>query len=180
VVATLDVDVRPDRLEQVDRAVVLEDGHVFHAADRRDHRRPVLGRADWPIRSLEPAHGLVGIDPDDEHVAEGRGLLKAFNVAAVKDVETTIGEDDPVACAAMPGKAAGQEVNGPDRIKSPFFEPHVTRTTLASLFAARYPASRPANSPAPMSLTSRRVSRPYSSVWAPPLVVPRFGRKNAG
>ena len=28
-----------------------------------------------------------------------------------------------------------------------------------------------------MSLTLRRVSRPYPSVWAPPLVVPRFGRK---
>ena len=103
VVAALDVDVRPDRLEQVDRGVVLENGHVFHTADRRDNRRPVLGRADRPIRSLQPAHGLIGIDPDDEHVAEGRGLLKAFNVAAVKDVETTISEDDPVACAAMPG-----------------------------------------------------------------------------
>ncbi len=105
-------------------------------------------------RALQPAHRLVGVDPDDEHVAEGRGLLEAVDVAAVQEIEAPVGEDDPVACAAMPGKAAGQEVNGPDRIKSPFFEPHVSRTTLASLFAARYPA----NSPAPMSLALRPVA----------------------
>ena len=136
-------------------------------------RQDLIGRADRPIRSLQPAHGLIGIDPDDEHVAEGRGLLKAFNVAAVKDVETTISEDDPVACAAMPGKAAGQEVNGPDRIKSPFFEPHVTRTTLASLFAARYPAVGLANKPVPMPRSLRPVSRPVALLWP----LPRSGGK---
>src|SRR5450631_705837 len=173
VVAALDVDVRADRLEQPDRRVVLEYGHVLDAADGRDDRGAILRRADRPVRAFQLAHGLVGVDPDDQHVTEGCGLLKAFDVAAVQHVEASVGEHNPVACAAMPGEAAGQEVNGPDRIESPFFEPHVSPTTLASLSAARYPAAGPVNRPAPVPPWVRPVSRPR----APLLVVSSFRRE---
>jgi hypothetical protein len=73
------------------------------------------------------------MDADDQHVAEGRRLLEALHVATVQDIEGTVGQDDAVPGPAMPGKAASQEVNGPDRIKSPVLEPHVRNTTLASL-----------------------------------------------
>jgi len=98
-------------------------------------------------------------------------------VAAVQHVEAPAGEHNPVACAAMPGKAAGQEVNGPDRIESPFFEPHVSPTTLASLFAARYPAAGPGNRPAPVAaLGLAGLAPPVPPSWW----FPHFARKNAG
>src|SRR5690606_11972533 len=86
---------------QLARGVLLEDGHRIHAAERRDQQSPVLGGHERPARALEPAYRIVGVDSDDERVAQGPRLVQVLDVAAVQQVEATVGEHQP----ARPGPA---------------------------------------------------------------------------
>src|SRR5207302_1801301 len=81
---------------------------VVDATQGGEHPEPVVQAVDRPARPLEAADALVGVDADDEHVAQRLGLAQVADVAAVEDVEAAVGEDHAAAHAAVRVEPAEQ------------------------------------------------------------------------
>ena len=105
VVRALAVDVGPEREQQPSHVVLGEDDHVVHAPERGHEKGAIRRRLDGPALALEPAHGLVGVDPHHQDVRLGAGPLQVANVADVENVEAPVGEGDGLPRPARLGDA---------------------------------------------------------------------------
>lgn len=108
VVAALDPHVGFEPGEQGLGGVLVEDGDGVHAFQGAQHADPVGERVDGPSLALAAAHGGVGVDADDEAVADAPGRLEQSDVARVQEVEAAPGGDD----RAAGGPDVGEEPLG--------------------------------------------------------------------
>ena len=113
-VAALDEDVGAERADQLQRRRRAEDRHEVHAGERREDLGALPRRGERAPRPLEAPHRGVGVDADDERVAEFPRLLEVADVADVQQVEAAVGEDDFLAGALEAADGLGQRVAADD------------------------------------------------------------------
>ena len=77
IVAPLDQDVGADRVDQRERGVVVEDRHGVDGLERAETSARRLGRVERAGRPFEAADARVGVEADDEEVAQRGGLRGA-------------------------------------------------------------------------------------------------------
>ena len=67
--------------------------HGVDGFERQRHLRPFAFAQYRTRRSLHPPHGLVGVQAQDQHIAQRPGLLERANVPRMKQIEAPIGKD---------------------------------------------------------------------------------------
>ena len=101
VVATLRVDVRPDRFDESVGTGFIENAYVIHAPKVGEHFGPFGLRNQGALWALETSNGRIAVNADNEEVAERTGLGQVARVPNVKNVEASVGEDDALSLFAM-------------------------------------------------------------------------------
>src|SRR3954470_6910205 len=104
VVPALDPHVRAEPVQDRLGRVLVEDGNGVHALERLEHRRAVALRAERTVGALQSAHGGIGVQADDQAVAQAAGFCKQRHMAGVQHVEPPAGADH--------GATAGANVAG--------------------------------------------------------------------
>ncbi len=108
VVAALDPDVRAQPIEHRGRRRFVEHRDRVHKGQCGEQPGPVAvthQRTAWP---LERPDRFVGVQADDESVAQRPGLAQQADVAGVQQVEAAAGGDQPAAFRVDPvGEAEG-------------------------------------------------------------------------
>src|SRR4051794_11961040 len=102
VVAALDPDVGSQLAQDLDGRVLLEEHDVIDAAQRGEHGGAVLLALDGPAGTLQAADRGVGVQADDEAVAERPGGLQRVDVAGMQQVEAAAGRHDRAALRPRP------------------------------------------------------------------------------
>src|SRR4051812_18408584 len=64
IVAALHENVGAQGPDQLERGVLLEQNDDVHHLERGQHVRPLRLTADRPLRTLEPAHRCIAVQPD--------------------------------------------------------------------------------------------------------------------
>ena len=85
----------------------MSSSKIDDAVDARERRENfgALGlRRDRPARSLVGAHRSIGVDADDQRVAERPRLLQIADMAGVQQIEDAVGEHDR-SCRPQPRSA---------------------------------------------------------------------------
>ena len=83
-----------DLRDEILRFVLIEDHHKIHRAQRAKHIGAVAFGIDRPLRSLvAPADRTIAVQADAEGIALGTREGKVGDMAAVKNVETPVRED---------------------------------------------------------------------------------------
>src|ERR671913_2451075 len=62
VVATLDIDVRMDDVDERLGCGLVEGDDMIDAAEGFEHAEPIVETVERPVRTLEPAHAVVAVD----------------------------------------------------------------------------------------------------------------------
>ena len=104
-VGSLDEDIGLDRRNHRLRCVFVEDRHRVDAAQGGNDLRSLVLRVDRPRRSLVGAHRAVGVDRDDQRVAERACVDQIAHVSRMQKIEDAVGEDD---AASLRANAVGQ------------------------------------------------------------------------
>src|SRR5690606_24016304 len=85
-------------LHEFERSILFEDHNGVNSAQSSEHLCAAVLIVQRPIRTLAlPAHAFVAVEADHQPVAERRRFFQVFHVTAVKNIEATIGEHDPIA-----------------------------------------------------------------------------------
>ena len=90
-------DVRLESRNQLMRRRLVEDDHTIDRLQRLEDFDPFGLWGDRASRAFVCPHGSIGIDADDERVAEGAGVLEVAHVAGMEQVEDAVGEHDLLA-----------------------------------------------------------------------------------
>ena len=94
VVTTLDIDLRPDRVEQWADVFGREDDDGVNAGEAGEDRGAVVLAEHRATGALEQADGFVAVEGEDEEVAELSGGLQIVDVAGMEQVEAAISKGD--------------------------------------------------------------------------------------
>jgi hypothetical protein len=90
------------------RAFFREDHDCVNKLQCRNHGGTLAFRHERTPRPFELSAGRIGVEADDEQVAESPGTLKVTHVAEMQEVEAAIGRDDAlVATMSACGPALG-------------------------------------------------------------------------
>lgn len=97
-IPAFDQHIRQNLGDQTTGIRLIEEDDIIDAGQRRKHFSALLLRHDRPVRSLvQASHRLIGIDTDDEKIAEAPGGLQITSMADMHQIETAVGKDDTVA-----------------------------------------------------------------------------------
>src|SRR5690606_1495596 len=94
VLGALDEDIRAQKLEEVIGRVLVEDGDVVDERESREHADAAVLWDARAGRPLEPLHGGVRIDRDDEDVPEALRSIEDLMMAAMEEIEAAVREND--------------------------------------------------------------------------------------
>ena len=72
VIAPLDQDIGADRGDQLERRVFVEDRHGVDRLERAQDLGAGLGRVDRTARAFQAPHARVGVQADDQEIAQIR------------------------------------------------------------------------------------------------------------
>src|SRR5215207_3735337 len=101
IVAAFDVDVRPDRSDQLCRRVFIEQDRDIDDVQRTDEREPVRFPIDGTGRSLEPPRAGIRVETDYQNIAERTSAAQKLDMTGMKDVKHAVSEDDALAEKAL-------------------------------------------------------------------------------
>ena len=101
-VLAFDEHIRLQRGDEIVRGVRIEDDDTVDTLERLEHFRALGLRRDWPRRPLVRADRSVGVEADDQRVAQRAGVLQVSEVADVQEIEDAVGEHDLLAGGAQP------------------------------------------------------------------------------
>src|SRR5207237_8317106 len=73
---------------------LAEDAHVVDGAERAQDSFAIGLRNEGPSRALDRADGRVAVEAHDESIAERPRAGEEIDVAAMKEVEAAVREDD--------------------------------------------------------------------------------------
>ena len=82
-------------IDELERSILGEGNHEVNALERGEDVGAFGFRPYRPGRSLEAADGSVSVDADDQGIALGASRGQQVDVARMKKIENTIGEDYP-------------------------------------------------------------------------------------
>jgi len=94
VVGSFGVNVRPEILEERLDARFAEEDDVIHGAKSGDEPRAGVFIKNGAARTFQDAHARIGIDADYEDVAFAACAFQIADVAHVKRVKASVGEND--------------------------------------------------------------------------------------
>lgn len=94
-VGPLDEDVGLDEADDLGGSVLVEDDDRVDAVERRKHFCSFMLWRNWTARSFVTSHRRIGIQSDDEHVAEMSRVLQVADVAGMEKIEDAVGKDNP-------------------------------------------------------------------------------------
>ena len=97
VVTAFRIDVRADGVDESGDARFSEKGDVIDAAEGGEDLGAVEFSVDGAGGAFESADRGVGVEGNDEGVAEGASMLEVADVTGVKEVEAAVGEDQATA-----------------------------------------------------------------------------------
>src|SRR4029453_7675196 len=78
------------------------DRYAIDRSERIEHPRPILLRNHRAAGTLGAAYRGIGVQANDERIAEGSGLVEQADVTAVYQVKTTAGCNKSTAGTAYP------------------------------------------------------------------------------
>ncbi len=99
-IRALDQNVGQDIGDELARRVFVEEGDGVDGVERASHARPFLFGDQRPRGTFETGHAGVGVERENQDVAERPRPFQQADVAGMKKVVTTVGEDDGLAGAA--------------------------------------------------------------------------------
>jgi hypothetical protein len=106
VIATFDVDVGSNRRQETVGAFVAKNDNGIHAGEGGQDGGALAFRYERTVRTFELPAGGVGVEADDEQVAELPGALKIADVTEMEQVEASVGGDDALLTAMSRGGPA--------------------------------------------------------------------------
>jgi len=118
-VSALDQDIRSHARDKVVGRVFLEDADIvdaFKSGQDRGARGLIIDR---PVRAFETRDRCVGVEPQDQTVAQGAGLAEVGHMAGMQDVEAAVGEDDSQAAPFHERCPAFELVNVQELVRRP-------------------------------------------------------------
>lgn len=106
IIRPLGMDIRVDFSQEPIAGAVLEDDDVVDRFEGGEDFQALVEGVDGSAGPFEFSDGRVGIEPKNQQVAQGPAFFEIRDVTAVKEVKTTVGEDNGFAVCA----GAGNEV----------------------------------------------------------------------
>ena len=119
IVGAFDQKLGPDRLDQLDRRILVEDADQIDRGKARKYRGPRGLGLDRAGRPLEPPHAGIAVEPNHEPIAGRAGLLQQMDVARMKQIEAAIGKASAPANPAPSLDLLGGDFAGHDLTKRP-------------------------------------------------------------
>lgn len=107
VVAAFDVDVRPHGRKESMGADLGEDDNGVDASERGEDGGALFLRHQRATRPFELADRTIAVQADNEEVAELLGALEIGDMAEVKQIKATVGDDDALAVLTRQSGPAG-------------------------------------------------------------------------
>jgi hypothetical protein len=101
-VSALDEDVRLNGVDQSERGVFSEYDDAIHACEGLENLGSLLFRIDGTALTFVRSDRSVGVEPDDQRVAQAARVLQVTDVARVQQIEHAIREDDDLPDRAKP------------------------------------------------------------------------------
>jgi hypothetical protein len=102
VVAAFDDDIGLEMLDEVEGRVFGKNYHEIDTLERREHEGAFSIAADGAGRSLQPAHGLVAVYPDDESISRCSRRAENVDVPGMDQVEDAVCESYPTLSSSSP------------------------------------------------------------------------------
>ena len=99
-VGALDEDVGLQLADDRLRRVLVEDHGGIDGRERGNHFGALVFRIDRPRRPLVRTNRSIGIDADDQRIAEGAGSVQIADVTRMEQIEDAVGEDDRLSLAS--------------------------------------------------------------------------------
>lgn len=106
VVSAFGEDIGADGFDEFDGGIFVEEHDGIDATLCGEDMGAVAFVLNGSAWAFEASYGGVGIEADDEGVAEAAGFLQIIDVSDVKDIKATVGEDD---FSSAPAHIGGEE-----------------------------------------------------------------------
>lgn len=106
VVATLHDDIGPEVAHELERGILVEDGHRVDGLEAGEDIGAIGFAADGAIGALETPNARVAVDTDDERIPPRARAAKKVEMSGMQQVEDTVGEDDASVLAFAPRAGA--------------------------------------------------------------------------
>jgi len=104
IVAAFHKHIGPQRHDQLQRRVFVENGDSIHARERRKHMGSLPRTAEGPRRPFEATHGVIAVNADDQRIAAIPRSTQEIDVSGVQQVKDTIRKDQAAWEASPPGE----------------------------------------------------------------------------
>jgi hypothetical protein len=131
-VATFDKDIRQELGNYVLRCQFRENQDGIDTFEAGKDFGAFLFGEDRTRRAFEAAHAGIAIDANDEKVTEGAGGFETLDVAGMKKIEATVGEDQAPAVAFLLGETENCFVEGKNGLVHIVEEKRLTQWTQRS------------------------------------------------
>jgi hypothetical protein len=104
IVPALHQNVREQGADERLWSVVVEEGDGIHGLQTRQHESSIGLGHHWAPGAFEPLYRSVGVHSHDQGVTKAASLVEIVHMAAVQEVEASVGEHQPERpWAAEPG-----------------------------------------------------------------------------
>lgn len=91
-VGTLDEHIRTEAGDRLMRCFFVEDHDGIHAVERIENLGAFALGSDRPAAALDRTDGAIGIQPDNQYIAEGAGLPQVPEVTRMEQIEDPVRE----------------------------------------------------------------------------------------
>jgi hypothetical protein len=108
-IAAFDKHVGLDRVDELERRILVEQRNVIDHLERRQHFCSLHLTEDRATRSFaEPLDRPIAVQADDETIAEAPRLAQRADVSGVKQIEASVGEHDRPSGTSLIGEGFAQ------------------------------------------------------------------------
>src|SRR5436305_807225 len=94
IVATLDDDIRPKRIHEIERCVFVEKYYELNALETGNKVRAIAFTAHRPVWALESFHRCIGVDTDDQSITTRARGCEQIEMTRMQKIENPVGEHD--------------------------------------------------------------------------------------
>ena len=102
VVTAFDDDIGLEMLDEVEGRVFGKNYHEIDTFERPEHEGAFGVAAHGAGRTLEPAHGLIAVYPNDESIGRSSRRAEDVDVPGMDQVEDTVSESYPTFSSSSP------------------------------------------------------------------------------
>jgi len=111
VVSPLHQDVGTQSLDQLERRILIKEHDAVHHLESGHDIRALRFATNRPGGTLQPAHGVVAVDRDDQRVALAPRADEHVDVSRMQEVEDAVGEHHASSLGRAPARRVGPVVD---------------------------------------------------------------------